>query len=214
MFVFQRNEADPIRRRLYFRMVATFDNSFMTGIPDANFIKQVWKNGVFSPAGGSVVEMGSGVYYYQATVTDLDTLGSFIFVPIVAGAWEFAYERMVISDDVMDPGATPISVRQEMDANSTRLALLDTLATAEALAAARVVVDQIQAIAAELPDGGSLQSHADALTAILTHAEATRLKSDQLNFTTEGLLDVAIKRVGNRNITGSGIPNVDPWKAV
>lgn len=107
MFVFQQNESTAARRRIYFRLVATVDDSPMTG---ASVTSAIRKNGATISAGGSVSELAGGLYYYECSAGDLDTLGSLIYTPTATGAYAFSYEAMVVEYNPFGAGPDAGSV--------------------------------------------------------------------------------------------------------
>lgn len=80
------------------------------------------------------------------------------------------------------------------------------LATAANLATVDTVVDAIKAVTDLLPDAGALSSLATAanLATVDTVVDAVKAKTDSLTFTTAGMVDSAVKRVGDTTLTAAG----------
>jgi hypothetical protein len=80
------------------------------------------------------------------------------------------------------------------------------LATAANLATVDTVVDGIKAVTDLLPDAGALTSLATAanLATVDTVVDGIKAKTDSLTFTTAGMVDSAIKRVGDTTLTAAG----------
>jgi len=104
MQIFQVSEATSAQRRIPFRMVDVTDGKTAeTGLTFSAGDIKISKNGG-SPANhsGSVTEVGNGVYYYEFTAAELDTIG-FISIYITdAAAVDFVGAAQIISYDPYD----------------------------------------------------------------------------------------------------------------
>jgi hypothetical protein len=97
---FKQSEATAAYRRIYFRLISSADGvTPVTGKVTADFTLAWEKNGVTATPGGTITEVGSGLYYYEASAGDLDTKGSIILTPSATGAYTFSYEGLVQAND-------------------------------------------------------------------------------------------------------------------
>lgn len=96
-----------------------------TGITFSSGDIKVSKNGgAEANHAGTVTELAGGVYYYEATSTELDTLGYISIRFTKATVRTFISVSQVVSAVTAAP--TAAAIRTEMDSNSTKLANLDT----------------------------------------------------------------------------------------
>jgi hypothetical protein len=94
MHVMQQGETTAALRRIPFRLIAMADDSAMTGETPTVAIR---KNYGASAAGeGTVTELAGGLYYYEATADELDTLGTLTIIPAAEGAYSIAYDVAVV----------------------------------------------------------------------------------------------------------------------
>lgn len=165
MNFFQQSGATAAYRRIYFRLVSTTDGE--SGVTGAVVSGTIRKNGGLAVAqAGIVTELANGYYYYEATAAELDTLGSILYTPSATGAYTFSYEGMVVAYDPFPAPATEVEFRQEMDANSTKLA----------------------AILADTGTDGVVVATASKTGYALTAAEHTAIATDvQTGLTAQGL---------------------------
>lgn len=92
-----------------------------TGVSFAAGEIRVSKNGAAEVNhAGAVTEIAGGLYYYEATAAELDTLGFLAIRFSKTGVRTFAAVHQVVP-----AGLTATAVRTEMDANSAKLANLD-----------------------------------------------------------------------------------------
>ncbi len=77
MQVFKKDESTAARRRMFFYLVDATDGlTEEPGITIAGADLQISKNGgTFANMAGTVTELANGVYYYEFTAGELDTLG-------------------------------------------------------------------------------------------------------------------------------------------
>jgi hypothetical protein len=77
----EQNEATAARRRWFFACVDDTDGKTPeTGLSFSGAELQISKNGAaFASFGGSATELSDGLYYYEATAAELDTLGLLVF---------------------------------------------------------------------------------------------------------------------------------------
>lgn len=111
MHVLQQGETTAALRRIPFRLIATADDSAMTGETPTVAIR---KNYGSSAAGeGTVTELAGGLYYYEATADELDTLGTLTIIPAAEGAYSIAYDVAVVE---FAPTEAGIEVPENFDA--------------------------------------------------------------------------------------------------
>lgn len=136
MNVIQQSEATAARRRVYFRLVSTADGSDVTG---ATVTVRIAKNGTDAAGGGSVTEVDSsdqpGLYYYEASTGDVDTLGTLIVTPSASGAYTFSYPVAIVeyspfeAPDDADDVAGAVAAELGTGSGLTSLASASALST-------------------------------------------------------------------------------------
>lgn len=121
------SESNAARRRIPVKLVDSTDGKTEEAGLAGTATVTVSKNGVaYAPATGSFVEIGSGSYYYQAALTELDTPGFLLVRVVEANARTFDASVEVVAFDPHDAVALGLS---RIDV------ALSTLSTAAALAA-------------------------------------------------------------------------------
>lgn len=171
MAIIQQSEATAADRRIPFRLVSTTDGySPVTG---ATVTVRVSKQGAATAAGvGTVVEVDSandpGLYYYQATAAEVDTLGSLLITPVATGAVRATYESLVVEADPYAAPDTGTDVATEVWANAERtLTDLSPSVVQTSAAAALTAYDpptkaELDAAAALLATPAQVRTQADA----------------------------------------------------
>src|SRR5688572_14337103 len=102
MLLLKLSEGTAARRRIPFRMVDA-DGAAVTGISFAAADIKVSKNGAAEGnSGGSDTEIAGGLYYYEATAGELDTLGFVTLRATGAGAGVAVAVAQVVSFDPYD----------------------------------------------------------------------------------------------------------------
>lgn len=94
MLAIQQNESTAARRRVYFLLLASADGT--TPVTGATVTTAAWKNGATATPGGAVTELSGGLYYYEASTGDVDTLGSLLLTFAAATAQTFRCEVTVV----------------------------------------------------------------------------------------------------------------------
>ena len=109
MQVLELSEATAARRRIPILMVdATDGYTAETGL---TLTVTVSKNGAaFGASGGSVTEVSSGVYYYEATAGELDTVGYLNLKATGTGARDFMALCQVVAYDPYTAFITAASI--------------------------------------------------------------------------------------------------------
>jgi len=101
MQILELSEATAARRRIPIMMVDVTDG--ITAETGLTVVVVISKNGAgFGAGGGSVTEDGNGVYYYEASAGDLDTVGYLALKATNAGARTFMGIAQVVSFDPYD----------------------------------------------------------------------------------------------------------------
>lgn len=117
----RRREQNSTSHPILFFMADEEDH--MTGLTGLTPSVTISKDGgAFASAEGAVSEVGNGWYALAGDADDRDTLGTLIIHAEAAGADTFDMDLEILASDP----PTQEEIRAEMDANSTKLAHLDT----------------------------------------------------------------------------------------
>lgn len=185
MQVIQQNEATAALRRVYFRLMDV-DGAEVTGATPTGRVSK--NGGATAAAAGTFAEVDAGddpgLYYYEATAGEVDTLGALVVSPVATGAVRASYEVLVVeyapttqpesSADI----ATAVAAEIGTGSALTALASAADLATVAAfidteITAIDTVVDSILAL---LQDGSvglaAIEGLVDELETRLTATRA------------------------------------------
>lgn len=179
MAVIQRGETTAALRRIPFRLIATADDSAMTEADPTVYVRKNY--GTASEGAGDVVELGSGLYYYQAAEEELDTLGVLTIEPSAEGAYSLAYDAYVVdyaptsagieapenfSNFALDSSGRVLLQPTQAGVTIPTVTTVTDGAKSTALATVDSVVDAIKAVTDNLPDSGALTSISSAISGL------------------------------------------------
>ncbi len=104
MMIFKQSEGTSARRRILLYLVDSTDNlTPKTGVTVAAGDIKISKNGAAEGNhAGTFTEVGNGVYYYEFTASELDTLGYVSFRLAKSGVRTFVKESQVVAIDLND----------------------------------------------------------------------------------------------------------------
>lgn len=235
MGVYKLNEETDLHRRMGFKLISKTTGEGLAGQASAVTINLYKHYAAVGGGGlGPVSDLGGGFYRYEATVTDLSSKGILTLSPRLAGTYDFDYDHMVVDYDLYDAPPTVVEVGDAVRAElAAELANIDVtfsdlpalVRTNLATELARIDVDissRLETNGYVAPDNAGIAQIASAvageiatqaaLDAVGTLVAAIKAKTDGLSFSIPGLVDVAIARIAQGYVTGSGTPETDPWR--